>query len=264
MQSFFWVCQTLSLDYLAYRRKRITERKHPMATNESFSKTNEERRDEPPALEGLGSEVSTRITYSLRFTGWPNLSQLVAVAVATATYTVLSYLTLTYIPTPIRGLSTIFFPIIFGLPFALWFGGWAVVVAYIGNCVGAGLLAGLSLPTSLAGGAADLIQLVIPMILYRLLAPSFGVSSIGKDVLTVKGFLFYAIVGVLPWNIIGGLYGTFILIAFGVAPAESFLLSWGTWSISNVLLLLIIGPIILSQMGPVVERAGLTVHDALR
>ncbi len=110
---------------------------------DSFSSAERERRDEPPALAGFeGAAVSTRISYSLRFTGWPDLSQLVAVAVATATYTVLSYITLKFFPNPVPSIGTIFFPIIFGLPFALWFGGWAIVIAYIGNFVGAGLLQG--------------------------------------------------------------------------------------------------------------------------
>lgn len=234
--------------------------------DESISKaqTEQERRNEPPALEGATEGVSTRVSYSLRFTGWPNLSQLVAIAVATATYTVLSYLSLTFIPTPIKGLGTIFFPIIFGLPFALWFGGWVLVIAYIGNTVGAGIMLGIPLPQSMAFGVADLIQLCIPMILYRLLAGQFGVSAIGKDALTLRGFIFFAVVAVLPWNILGGLYGTVMLIAFSFVPPESFWLTWGTWSISNVVLLLVAGPIILSQIGPIVERAGLTVHDALR
>ncbi len=225
----------------------------------------EPRRDEPPALEGIAEGgVSTRVNYSLRFTGWPNLSQLVAIAVATATYTVLSYLSLTFIPTPFKGLGTIFFPIIFGLPFALWFGGWAAVVAYIGNTLGAGIMLGTPLHQAFAFGVADLIQLCIPMLLYRLLAPRFGVSPIGKDVLTVRGFLFYAVVGVLPWNILGGLYGTSMLIAFSFVPHDAFWLTWATWSISNIVLLLVAGSIVLSQMGPIVERAGLTIHDALR
>ncbi len=82
--------------------------------------------------------------------------------------------------------------------------------------------------------------------------------------LTVKGFIFYAIVGVLPWNILGGLYGTYLLILTGVAPANSFWVGWITWVVSNVVLLLVIGSVVLSQIGPVVERANLAVRDLLR
>src|SRR5690242_3093583 len=43
--------------------------------------------EEPPEL--AGTSISTKVHYSLRFTGWPNLSQLVTIAVASAGYTAL-------------------------------------------------------------------------------------------------------------------------------------------------------------------------------
>ena len=49
-----------------------------------------DRPDAPPEIAGSSS---TLIQYTLRFTGAPSLGQLVAVAVATAVYTVLSWLT---------------------------------------------------------------------------------------------------------------------------------------------------------------------------
>ncbi|MBV9231095.1 MAG: hypothetical protein JOZ18_17425, partial [Chloroflexi bacterium] len=48
------------------------------------------REEAPPEIAG---SASTRIQYTLRLTGAPGLGQLVAVAVATAVYTVLSWLT---------------------------------------------------------------------------------------------------------------------------------------------------------------------------
>src|SRR5690242_18660121 len=95
--------------------------------------------DAPPEVAG---SVSTRIRYTLRFAGPPSLGQLVAVAVATAVYTVLSWLTLIAFPSPFFGVGAIFIAIGFGIPFAIWFGGWAFVIAYIGNFIGAGLLTG--------------------------------------------------------------------------------------------------------------------------
>jgi integral membrane sensor domain MASE1 len=218
--------------------------------------------DEPADI--AGTSISTRIRYSLRFTGWPNLSQLVTIAVAAAVYTALSYVTITALPNPALGVSPLFIAIGFGIPFALWFGGWAFVIAYLGNFIGAGLLSHLPILVSIPFGAADFIQLCIPMLLYRLLAPRFGVSSIGKDVFTVRGFIFFLCVAVIPNNIIGGLYGNLILVVTGQEPGNLFIASWITWSVTNMIIVAILGSILLSQLGPVVERFGLTVRDLLR
>ncbi len=221
-----------------------------------------QRADAPPEIAG---SKSTFIDYTLRFTGAPGLGQLVAVAVATAVYTVLSWLAIISLPSGVPVVSTVFLAIGFGIPFAIWFGGWAFVIAYIGNFVGAGLLSTppLPLPIALWFGTVDLIQLGLPMILYRTLAKRFGVSPIGKDVYTVRGFIFFLLCAVLPNNIIGGLYGNFILIQTGVAPANTFLIGWFTWVLSNVVVTLIIGSILLKTLGPVVERFGLTIRNAL-
>ncbi|GLV54447.1 hypothetical protein KDH_12940 [Dictyobacter sp. S3.2.2.5] len=217
--------------------------------------------DEPPAIEG---SASTSIRYTFRFTGWPSLSQLVAVAVATAVYTVLSWLGVVTLPGPAFGVSTIFIAIGFGLPFALWFGGWAFVIAYIGNFVGAGLLSGIPVLVAIPFGAADFIQLCIPMLLYRFLAYRFGVSPVGKDVFTVRGFIFFLLCAVIPNNIIGGLYGNLVLLLTGQEPANAFIPGWVTWSGVNIIIVLVIGSILLSTLTPIVERFGLTIRDALR
>jgi Predicted integral membrane sensor domain len=214
--------------------------------------------NEPPDL--VGSSISTRIRYSLRFTGWPNLSQLVTIAVAAAVYTALSYVIISSAP----GVSPFFIAIGFGIPFALWFGGWAFVIAYLGNFIGAGLLSHLPILVALPFGAADFIQLCIPMLLYRLLAPRFGLSPIGKDVFTVRGFIFFLCVAVIPNNIIGGLYGNLILVVTGQEPGNLFVASWITWAVTNIIIVAILGSILLSKLGPVVERFGLTVRDLLR
>ncbi len=218
--------------------------------------------DAPPEF---SESASTSINYTLRFTGWPSLGQLVAVAVAAAVYTVLSWLSI-QLPSGFPIVSAVFIAIGFGIPFGIWFGGWAFVIAYIGNTVGAGLLSTppLPLPVALIFGTVDLIQLGLPMILYRTLAPRFGVSPIGKDVFkTRRGFIFFLLCAVLPNNILGGLYGNFILVQSGVIPGNLFLASWATWSVSNIVITLIIGGGLLATLGRLVERFGLTVHNLL-
>ncbi len=218
-----------------------------------------ERSDAPPEIAGSSS---TLIQYTLRFTGAPSLGQLVAVAVATAVYTVLSWLTLTFFPSPLYGIGSVFIPIGFGIPFAIWFGGWAFVIAYICNVVGAGLLLGTPPPLALLLGATDLIQLGLPMLLYRLLAPRFGVNPIGKDVFTPRGFIFFMLCAVLPNNIIGGAYGAYTLVLGGLGKPDLYLFGGLLWSVSNIVVTLIIGSVLLATLGPVVERFGLTIRNA--
>lgn len=220
------------------------------------------RADAPPEVAG---SQSTFIDYTLHFTGAPSLGQLVAVAVASAVYIVLSWFAIISLPSGFPVVSAVFLAIGFGIPFAIWFGGWAFVIAYLGNFIGAGLLSTppLPLPIALWFGTVDLIQLGLPMILYRTLARRFGVNPIGKDVYTIRGFIFFLVCAVLPNNIIGGLYGNYILVQTGVLPANAFISAWFIWSLSNVLVTLIIGSILLKTLGPVVERFGLTVRNLL-
>jgi hypothetical protein len=221
------------------------------------------RRPESPPDLGDSTTTSTVIAYTLRFTGAPSLSQLVAVAVASAVYIVLSWLAIIALPSGFPVVSSVFLAIGFGIPFAIWFGGWAFVIAYLGNFIGAGLLSTPPLPLNIAlwFGTVDLIQLGLPMLLYRLLAKRFGVNPIGKDVYTPRGFIFFVLFAVLPNNILGGLYGNFILVQTGILPANAFLPAWFTWSLSNIIVTLIIGSILLRFLGPVVERFGLTVRN---
>jgi len=228
--------------------------------DEHVEQVEQNRVDEPPVIEGSSS---TQIDYTLNFTGWPTVSQIVAVAVATAAYTVLSWFSSTVFPAT-TGVSFIFIAIGFGIPFALWFGGWSFLIAYIGNFIGAGLMTGTPILTAIPFGATDLIQLGVPVVLYRLFATRFGVSPIGKDVFTVKGFVFFLVCAVIPNNVIGGLYGNFILVQFGINPPSVFLFSWFTWAVSNIVVTIIIGSILLSALGPIVERYGLTIRNAFR
>lgn len=216
---------------------------------------------EPPGAEEV---PPMHIDYTLRWTGWPSLSQLVAVAVAAAVYTALSFVSV-QLPSGIPLVSSIFVAIGFGIPFAIWFGGWAFVIAYIGNFVGAGLLGTppLPLPVALVFGTVDLIQLGLPMLLYRLFARRLGVNTLGKDVFTVKGFIFFVLCAVLPNNIIGGFYGNLILVTIGPEPKYEFFPGWFTWSLTNIVITLIIGSILLKTLGPLVERFGLTIRNLL-
>jgi hypothetical protein len=231
--------------------------------DDALEKFSDERRDEPPTLEGVDSTASTKIDYSFCFTGWPTLTQIVTIAVATAGYTALSWVSL-LVPSPSPTVGTIFFAIGFGIAFAIWFSGWALAIGFLGNFIGAGLFVGTPALQALAFGTTDFIQLGVPMLLYRLFARRFGVSPIGKDVFTVRGFIFFLLAAVLPNNILGGAYGNMLLIRFGITPPDSFSFYWAQWSLSNIIVTIVIGSVLLATVGPLVERFGLTVRNQFR
>ncbi len=206
-----------------------------------------------------------KIQYGLKWNPNPPVTvpQLVAYALATGVYTILAWIGVISIPLQIPGVSALYVAIGFGVPFALWFGGWGLLMGFIGTAVGAGILAGLPLPISLAFGVGDVILFGSLLLLYRGLAPSFGVNPIGKDVFTVKGFIFFFIVGANIPHILGGIYGTWLLYQVGFVPPDMIGLTFLGFWIGNVIVVTIIAPILLRLLGPVVERYGLTNHGWL-
>src|SRR5690349_18095024 len=85
----------------------------PHMEERSTQNTSIERRDEPPEI---GGSTSTVIDYTLRFTGAPSIGQLVAVAVASAVYIVLSWLAIIALPSGVPVVSSVFLAIGFGIP----------------------------------------------------------------------------------------------------------------------------------------------------
>jgi len=203
--------------------------------------------------------------YGLRWNPNPPLTvtRLVVYALAIGVYTILTWVSVVSAPTQIPGIGTFFIAIGFGVPFALWFGGWGLVMGFIGTSIGAGLLGGLSLPVSLAFGVSDIILFGSLIVLYRSLAVRFRLNPIGKDVFTRRGFAFFFICGATIPHLLGAVYGAGLLYAVGFIPAGEVLVSFGGLWIGNMVVCTLISPILMSALGPVVERHGLTSHGLL-
>ncbi len=201
-----------------------------------------------------------RLAYGLKWNPNPPITvpQLVAYALATGVYTVLAWVSVVSMPLQVPGIGSLFIAMGFGVPFAMWFGGWGMVMGFIGTSIGAGILSGLPLPVSLAFGLGDVILFGSLVLLYRGLAPRFKVSPIGKDVFTRRGFIFFFIVAANIPHILGGLYGTALLYAVGFVPQNLLVVTFlGLW-VGNIIVVTVIAPILLRLLGPVVERMGLT------
>jgi integral membrane sensor domain MASE1 len=201
-----------------------------------------------------------RMQYGLKWNPNPPITvpQLVAYALATGVYTVLAWISVVSGPIQVPGVGGLFIAMGFGVPFAMWFGFWGLVMGFIGTSIGAGILAGLPLPVSLAFGLGDIILFGSLLLLYRGLAPRFKVDPIGKDVFTLRGFIFFFIVAANIPHILGAIYGTALLYALGFVPQNMLIVTFAGFWIGNVIVVTVVAPILLRLLGPVVERMGLT------
>ncbi len=88
------------------------------------------------------------------------------------------------------GVATMYFAVAFMIVFALWFGGWGVIAAYIGCYVGAGVLGGTPLVVALYWSLADVWQVLIPLVAFRTL-------KVGIDLWTRKDLSTFLVFGVI-------------------------------------------------------------------
>lgn len=204
-------------------------------------------------------------TYGLRWNPNPPITvvSLVTYAVAAGVYTILSWLGVIALPVGIVSVSALFVAIGFGIPFAIWFGGWGLVIGYIGSFIGAGILAGTPVLLTIPFAFVDWIQFGIPLLAYRLLAQRFGLHPLGKDVYSLKGFLFFLVFAVIIPNGLGALYGITILYLGNLVPPDAFWPAVSAWWIGNMIVTVIIAPILLRVLTPVIERYGLATHGVI-
>ena len=204
-------------------------------------------------------------TYSLKWNPNPpvRVENLVTYAVAAAVYTIIAWLGVIAMPMGFLSVSALYIGMGFLIPFVLWFSGWGWVIGVIGAIVGAGILAGMPIPLAIPFGLVELVVQIPLLIVYRTLGPRFGVSAIGKDVFTPKGFVFFLVVGVILAQLWSAVTGNFMLYLFGFVPADALPLSVTGWWIGNMIAVVVIGTILLGVLTPVVERMGLTVRGII-
>jgi hypothetical protein len=212
----------------------------------------------PAVAEGPGVEMQ----YGLRWNPNPPVTvpQLVTIALAAGVYTILAWIAVNALPFQVPGVSALFIAMGFGVPFTIWFGGWGLVIGFIGTAVGAGILSGLPLPVSVFFGIGDIILFGSLHLLYRGLAPRFGVDPIARDVFTGRGFLYFWIIAAIVPHILCAMYSIGLLYLVGFVPQDLIVVTFFGFWISNMFLVIIISPILLKLLTPVVERQGLTSY----
>ena len=150
------------------------------------------------------------------------------------------------------GVATIYFAVAFMMVFALWFGGWGVIAAYIGCCIGAGVLGGMSHVVALYWSLADVWQVLIPLVAFRTFKANI-------DLRTRKDLWIFLVFGVILNNLIGAGWGAAALAIGRVISWSNVIFIFGSWFATNIMVTAIIATLMLRYLTPHVRRARLLV-----
>jgi len=137
-------------------------------------------------------------------------------------------------------LGTSWIPIIypavaFMILFALWFGAYCAIAAYVGCFIGAGILTGIPPEVAIYWAFADLWQVLIPLVALRMLQVDLTLS-------TQRDWIMVVLFAVLINNAFGAAWGA-VTLALGKviewASVSSVFVSWFTGNIIVTTLILL-------------------------
>ena len=152
------------------------------------------------------------------------------------------------------GASSFYIVVAFMVVFTLWFGMWGAVAAYTGCFVGAGILSGIPPDVSLYWSLADLWQVLIPLLAFRVLKADPSLRSV-RDV----GILLVS--GVFLNNLAGAIWGSMSLAVGGEIPWSEINTVFYEWWLGNCIVCLLLVPPILYLVTPVIRDHNLFVRD---
>ncbi len=138
------------------------------------------------------------------------------------------------------------------IAFALWFGGWGVIAAYVGCFIGAGVLGGVPLNVNLYWSLADLWQVLIPLAAFKAFDADIGLR-------TRRDFLIFLIFGWLLNNLVGAGWGASMLAIGGIASWNDVSSIFAGWFIGNLIVTIVITPLLLRYITPHIQKAGVCV-----
>ncbi len=205
------------------------------------------------------SSISDRFSqYTLRWHGSKlTTTQYALFAIQMAVIILLSWLGAIATPVVGPGIGFLFWAYPFFVVFTLWWGFWGIFGAWLGSFVGSGLLTGLPVIPAMAFSIGDLVPALLIFLLYRGYLRKHGVDPLGRDILkSKKSAAWFAIWVMGITNIIGGLWGVWVLVLLGFVPASAYALGAGLWILGDAIVLLI-APFLSKYVTPVVERFGL-------
>jgi integral membrane sensor domain MASE1 len=136
------------------------------------------------------------------------------------------------------------------IPFTLWFGAWGAIAAYAGCIFGA--LGDMPLSVNLYWSLADLWQVLIPLIAFKLFHADISLKS-------KRDFLIFLVFGCLLNSLVGAIWGSTMLSVGGVSGWSDALNTLVTWFTGNLIVTLVITTLLLKYVTRYVVNQGLFV-----
>jgi hypothetical protein len=157
-------------------------------------------------------------------------------------------------PTGQTGVVMLYFPVAFMLLFTFWFGAYGAISAYVGCFFGAGLLSGIPFEVSIFWAFANLWQVLIPLVAFRVFHANVGIEN-SRDLFHLVLF------GIILNNIVGAAWGSYTLAAGHIIATTDLVTIFSTWLIGNIVITLLIVPVFLRHFTPMVRKSKLFVNN---
>ena len=175
---------------------------------------------------------------------------LIILVIVTAINTLLArFATVVWSSAP--GASDLYFAIAFMIPFTLWFGAWGAIAAYAGCILGAGL-GTMPLSVNLYWSLADLWQVLIPLIAFKLFHADVSLKS-------KRDFLIFLVFGCLLNSLVGSIWGSTMLSVGGVSGWSDTPNTLVTWFTGNLIVTLVITSLLLRYVTRYIVKWNLEV-----
>ena len=149
--------------------------------------------------------------------------------------------------------SALYPAVAFEIAFALWFGGWGFIAAYIGTFVGAGL-GFVPFEINIFRSLCDVWQVIIPFLAFRFFKADISLK-------TSRDFIIFVVFAWLLNNVAGAIWGTFSLVLGGIESWDRIPYLISGWVISNLITTIAITPLLLKYVTPLLENKNLLNKD---
>jgi hypothetical protein len=154
----------------------------------------------------------------------------------------------------VPGISSLYIAVAFMILFTLWFGGYGAIAAYVGCFIGSGVLSGIPVQVNWYWSLADLWQVLIPLVAFRMLNVDL---TLGKR----RDILIFVIFGVLVNNVFGALWGTVTLAIGNMIAWAEVTPAFFAWCIGNIVVTAVIVPLALRHGTPLIRKTKVFVRN---
>jgi hypothetical protein len=151
------------------------------------------------------------------------------------------------------GVSSFYIAVTFMIAFALWFGGWGVLAAYLGCILGAGVVGGVPPVVNLTWSLADVWQVLIPLAAFRSFRADIALPA-------WRDFGIFLAFGWFLNNLAGAAWGAATFALGGVIPWSAAAGVFWSWFLGNLAVTILITPLLLVLLTPRLRSAGLLVR----